>query len=191
MGGEYINKYVQNICCEVGIHLKHIVPYTLQYNGFVERKNKSLKEMTNCMLRARSLPSNLWAKALNCVSYIHNISPHRSVEDMKPFEAWIVDKLDVTHFCIFGSRAWAHIPSEKRKSLDPQSTPCIFVGYLDEVKGYMLIDLSIDRLIIECSVQFENPLHAPPVQHEDTLVPPSVPDIKYDDSIHSNSNSDS
>jgi hypothetical protein len=185
-GGEYINKDVQNLCREAGIQLQHTVPYTPQQNGVVERKNISLKEMTNCMLHVRSLPSKLWVEALNCVSYIQNISPHRSVEDMTPFEAWTGDKPDVTHFCIFGSRAWAHIPSEKRKALDPQSTPCIFVGYPDDVKGYMLIDPSTDWLIIEHNVQFEeSPLHAPPVQHANTLVLPSVPNIRDDDSIHS------
>jgi hypothetical protein len=55
----------------------------------------------------------------------------------------------VAHFRILGSRAWAQIPSEKRKALDPQSIECIFVGYPDGVKGYRLIDLSSDRLIIE------------------------------------------
>jgi hypothetical protein len=54
------------------------------------------------------------------------------------------------------------------------------------VKGYRLIDPSTNWLIIECNVQFEEiPLHAPPVQHADTLVLPSVPDIRDDDSIHS------
>jgi hypothetical protein len=146
----------------------------------------SLKEMTSCMLHARPLPSKLWAKALNCDTYIQNRSPHIYVEDRTPFEAWTSDKPDFTHFCIFGSRAWAHIPSEKRKPLDPQSTPCIFLGYPDDVKGYRLIDPSIDRIIIECIVQFEeSPLHAPPMQHAETLVLPSVPDIKDDDSTHS------
>jgi hypothetical protein len=142
--------------------------------------------MTNFMLHARSLPSNLWAESLNCATYIHNRSPHRYVEDKTPFEAWTGDKPDVTHFRIFGSRAWAHIPSEKRKALDLENTPCIFVGYPDDVKGYILIDPSIDRLIIECTVQFEeSPLHAPPVQHAETLVLPSIPDIKDDYSTHS------
>jgi hypothetical protein len=60
------------------------------------------------------------------------------------------------------------------------------VGYPDDVKGYRLIDSSTDRLIIEHNVQFEeSPLHAPPVQHVETLVLPSVLDIKYDDSTHS------
>jgi hypothetical protein len=126
----------------------------------------SLKEMTSCMLHARSLPSNLLAEALNCASDIHNIAPHRFVEDKTYFEAWASDKADVTHFRIFGSRALTHIPFEKRKDLDPHSTPCIFVGYPDDVKGYKLIDPSTDRLIIEHIVQFEeSPLPAPPMQH--------------------------
>jgi hypothetical protein len=59
------------------------------------------------------------------------------------------------------------------------------VGYPDDVKGYRLIDPSIDRLIIEHTIQFEeSPLHAPPVHHAEILVLPSVPDIIDDDSTH-------
>jgi hypothetical protein len=147
----------------------------------------SLKEMTSCMLHARSLSSKIWVEELNCATYIHNISPHRYFEDKTPFEAWTGEKPDVTHFHIFGSRVWAHIPFEKRKSLDPQSTPFIFVGYPDDVKGYKLIDPSTDLLIIEQTIQFEeSPLHAFPLQYVDNLVLTSVIDIKDDDSTHSN-----
>jgi hypothetical protein len=64
------------------------------------------------------------------------------VKDKAPFEAWSGLKTEVTHFRIFGSHAWARIPSEKRKALDPQSTECIFIGYPDGEKGYRLIDIS-------------------------------------------------
>jgi hypothetical protein len=104
------------------------------------------------MLHAKSLPQRLWAEALNCATYIQNRSPHRSVKDKTPYKAWSSLKPEVTHFCIFGSRVWAQIPSEERKALDPQSTECIFVGYPDGVKGYQLIYLSSDQLIIEHSV---------------------------------------
>jgi hypothetical protein len=40
-------------------------------------------------------------------------------------------------------------PFEKRKALYPHNIECIFVGYLYGVKGYGLIDLSSDNLIIE------------------------------------------
>ena len=63
------------------------------------------------------------------------------------------------------------IPSEKRKALDPQSIECIFVGYLDGVKGYRLIDISSDWLIIEWSVQFkESVSHLPQQLHENTFI---------------------
>jgi hypothetical protein len=127
------------------------------------------------MLHANSLPQRLWAKALNCETYIQNISPHRSVKDNTPYEAWSGLKPEVTHFHIFGSSAWAQIPSKKRKELDPQSTECIFVGYPDDVKGYRIIDLSSDRLMIEQSVQIKESLsHVPQQSHAETFIPPPV-----------------
>ena len=64
-------------------------------------------------------------------------------------------KPDVTHFRIFGSKAWARIPTEKRKALQPQIQECIFVGYSKDLKGYKLINLSTNKSFIERCVQFE------------------------------------
>jgi hypothetical protein len=134
------------------------------------------------MLHAKSLPKRLWDEELNCETYIQNIYPHRSVKEKTPYEAWSGLKQEVTHFRIFGSRAWAQIPSEKMKALDPQSSDCIFVGYPDGVKGYRLIYISSDRLMIECSVQFEeNVLHVPQQPHADTFI---VPPVRYDEHAH-------
>ena len=80
---------------------------------------------------------------------------------MTPSEAWIGHKPDVTHFRIFGSRAWARNPTEKRKALHPQIQECLFVGYSKDSKGYNLINLSTKKSFIERSVKFqENPLGA-------------------------------
>jgi hypothetical protein len=75
--------------------------------------------MESCMLHAKSLPQRLWAEALNFETYIQNKSPHRSIKDKTPYEAWSSLKPKVTHFRIFGSRARSRIPSKKRKELDP------------------------------------------------------------------------
>jgi hypothetical protein len=94
----------------------------------------------------------------------------------------------VTHFRIFSSCAWVRIPSEKRKALDPQRKKCIFVGYPNGVKGYILIDLSSYRVIIERSVQFEESvLHVPQQPHAVTFVCPPVRD---DEHAHADSSSD-
>ena len=161
-GTEYVNKDINHLCNEVGIQLQHTVPYTPQQNGVVERKNRSLKDMANCMLHARSLSSKLWVEAINCASYIQNRSPHKSVTRKTPFEAQIGKQREVNHFRIFGSRAWARIPTEKRKALEPQSKACMLVGYSDEVKGYILLDINTEELLIERSLKFdEDILHAP------------------------------
>ena len=81
--------------------------------------------------------------------------PHKQLGGMTPFEAWSGHKLDVTHFRIFGSKAWDRIPTEKRKDLQPQSQECIFVGYSEDSKGYNLINLSTKKSFIERCVQFE------------------------------------
>jgi transposase InsO family protein len=86
-GREYVNHEIHNLCHEAGIQLQHTIPYTPQQNGVVERKNRSLKEMASCMLHAKSLPQRLWAEALNCATYIQNISPHIFVKDKTPYEA--------------------------------------------------------------------------------------------------------
>jgi hypothetical protein len=165
--------------------LKHRVPYTLQKNEVAERKNRSLKEMASCMMHANSLPQKLWVKALNFETYIQNISPHRSIMDKTPYEAWSGLKLKVTHFLIFGSCAWARIPYEKRKALNLQSTKCIVVGYPDGVKRYRLIYLSSDRLIIEQSVQFkESVSHSPQQPHAYTFI---LPPVRDDENAHADS----
>jgi hypothetical protein len=94
----------------------------------------------------------------------------------------------VTHFCIFSSRAWAWIPYEKRKALDPQSTKHIFVGYPDGMKRYRLIDISLDQINIERSVQFEESFsHVPQQLHADTFI---LPPILYYEHAHAKSSSD-
>ena len=113
------------------------------------------------MMEAKNLPPKFWAKAINCASYIQNMVPHKNLDVMTPFKAWSGHKLDVTHFRIFGSKAWARIPTEKRKALQPQSQEYLFFGYSEYSKGYKPIKLSTNKAFIERSVQFqEEPLVA-------------------------------
>ena len=99
--------------------MKHSVPYTPQQNVVIERKNKALKEMATCMIEAKDWSSNLWDESINCVAYIQIRYLHKSVDGKTPYEAWFGHKPNISHFKIFGSRAWDRIPSEKRKALHP------------------------------------------------------------------------
>ena len=67
-GGEYFNNDLLHICSQSGIQVQHSVPYTPQQNGVAERKNRSLKEMTTCMLESKKLPTNLWDEAMHAAA---------------------------------------------------------------------------------------------------------------------------
>ena len=58
-GGEYIKYELLQICAYSGIQIQHYIPYTPQQNGVAERKNRSLKEMTACMMEEKDLATNL------------------------------------------------------------------------------------------------------------------------------------
>ena len=88
-------------------------------------------------------------------SYIQNRVPHKKLDVIIPFEAWSGHKPDVSHFNIFGSKAWAKIPTKKRKDLKPQIQEFLFVVYSEYSKGYKLINMSTQKFFIERSVQFE------------------------------------
>ena len=48
-------------------------------NGIAERKNRSLKEMANCMLIQSNLDRCYWAEALNTANYLQNRLPTKFV----------------------------------------------------------------------------------------------------------------
>jgi hypothetical protein len=139
-GGEYVNNNFTSYYTTHGIQMQHIVPYTPHQNGVVERKNHTLKEMANCMIQSKGLSLKYWEEAIKCENYIVNHTPTKALKNIRSEEAWTKIKPDVSHFHVFGNVAWAHIPDEKRKALQPKSEKCIFVGYYEDVKGYKNID---------------------------------------------------
>ena len=47
---------------------EHPVPYTPQQNGVDERKNRSLKDISSCMMESKTLPPKFWDEAIKCAS---------------------------------------------------------------------------------------------------------------------------
>jgi hypothetical protein len=97
----------------------------------------------------KGLSIKYWVKAINYENYIVNHTPTKALKNITPEESWDKIKRDVSHFCVFGSITWAHIPDEKRKALQPKSEKCIFVGYSEDVKGYIFNHIVMKLLLEE------------------------------------------
>ena len=128
--------------------------------------------MANCMLKSKGLSLCFWEKAINGANYVVYHTPTKVLKNITLEEAWSSLKPDVSHFRVFGSEAWTHIPDAKHKALYPKSEKCIFVGYSKDVKGYRLLQPNSKEIIIRKDVQFnENILACEP---NSTYVPSSA-----------------
>ena len=108
-------------CEKNGIHKELTAPYTLQQNGVVERKNRTVVEMSRSLLKGKGLPNNFWTETVSTVIYLLNISPTKAVQNQTPYEVWRGRKPRVSHLRVFGCIAYDLIKSQYHHKLDEKS----------------------------------------------------------------------
>ncbi|GBM35607.1 Retrovirus-related Pol polyprotein from transposon TNT 1-94 [Araneus ventricosus] len=156
-GGEYIGKEIEDFLKEQGIVHQLTVPYSPQQNGVSERKNRTLIEMTRCLLSEANLPQRFWAEAAMTATYLQNRLPTKP-KGKTPYELWTNRKPNLSHIRVFGCKAYAYIQKQKRGKLDSKSVEGIFLGYDYRSKGYRIY-LGDNKIMISRTVKFiENPL---------------------------------
>lgn len=156
-GTEFCSNKFKAFLEQNGIQKQTSVEYTPQQNGLAERTIRTIVEKARCMLYDAGLPKRFWGEALNTATYVKNHTVSAVLKNKSPMEVWTGTKPDISHFRVFGSRAMAHIPKEKRKKFDAKSKEYIFVGYMEIQKGYRLMDKETNRTIASRDVKiFEN-----------------------------------
>ena len=63
--GEYNSQEFENFCEEHGIKRKLIAAYTLQQNGILERKNRTIVNMVWCLLKSSGVQKTYWLEVVN------------------------------------------------------------------------------------------------------------------------------
>src|SRR6218665_612447 len=132
-GGEYTAERLQTFLKDEGIQAELTTPYTRQQNGCAERKNRSLVEMTRCMLNDSGLPKKFLGEAIMTANHLQNRLPVDGKETT-PYEGWSKRKPDLSYVKEFGSVAYVSIPTEKRQKLDDKARKLVFVGYEKETQ---------------------------------------------------------
>lgn len=78
----------------------------------------TIVEAARAMLYDQDMPNFLWAEAYNTTVYVQNRIPHRALGKITSESVFTGKKPKVSHFRIFWSLAYCHVPEEKRKKLD-------------------------------------------------------------------------
>ena len=139
-GCEYKSKAMINYLQMKGITSQYTVAYCPQQNGIAERKNRSLVEMSRCMLAEANMSYTYWVEAVNTANYIQNRLISSAIP-CTPYERWEGRKAIASNLHIFGSKAYVLLPKEKLKKLDDRSELKTFVGYDETQKLYIFLIL--------------------------------------------------
>lgn len=116
-GGEFTSKEFSMFCSDMGIRREFTTTYTPQQNGVAERKNETIVELARSMLKDKGLSKCYWDEAVATTVSLMNRFPTKAVIGKTPYEVWNGRKPNVSHLKVFGSIAYALVPSEKRQKI--------------------------------------------------------------------------
>ena len=129
-GTEFENSQFMDYCTENGISHNISDPRTPQQNGVVERKNRTLEEMTRTMLISTSLPQRFWVEALSTACYILNRAMLRPKLKKTSYELLRGCKPNISHLRSFGCKCFVHNNGKDNLGMfDARSDDTIFLGY--------------------------------------------------------------
>ena len=102
-GSEFESSNFLNFCSTNGTDHNFSAPRTPQQNGVVERKNRTLENVTRTMLTASKLPQFYWAEAINTACYLINRCTIRTFLNKTPYELLKGRKPSLGHLRPFGA----------------------------------------------------------------------------------------
>lgn len=137
-GGEFCSAEFDRFCKHHGIERHKTTPYTPQQNGVAERMNRTLMVRATSMSSGVGLEQKFWAEVVATACYLINRSPTSALVEKTPMEACSGKKPSLKHLRVFGCKAYAPVPSEKRSKLESNAVKCIFISYGISVKSYKL-----------------------------------------------------
>lgn len=88
-------------------------------------------------------------------TYISNILPSKSINLQSPLYMLYNKNPSYSHLHVFGCLCFPLSPSNTIHKLQPRSTPCVFLGYPSNHRGYKCLDMTRNKIIICRHVLFD------------------------------------
>ncbi|GJV91800.1 retrovirus-related pol polyprotein from transposon TNT 1-94 [Tanacetum coccineum] len=121
-------------CNANGITHNFSAPRTPQSNGVVERKNRTLQEMSRTMLNEQSLPQKFLCNAVDTSTYILNRILISAILGKTPYELLRGRKPTLDYFRVFGSKCFILNAKEYLTKFDPKSYEGVFLDEEEAIK---------------------------------------------------------
>ncbi|GJR18990.1 retrovirus-related pol polyprotein from transposon TNT 1-94 [Tanacetum coccineum] len=118
---------------------------TPQSNGVVERKNRTLQEMSRTMLNEQSLPQKFWCNTVDTSTYILNRILIRVILGKTPYELLRGRKHTLDYFRVFGSKCFILNTKDYRTKKIEESLNVTFDETPPPSKTSPLVDDDLDE----------------------------------------------
>ncbi|GJZ33841.1 retrovirus-related pol polyprotein from transposon TNT 1-94 [Tanacetum coccineum] len=171
-GSNTKSKIINKAFCNAnGITRNFSAPRTPQSNGVVERKNRTLQEMSRTLLNEQSIPQKFWCNAVDTSTYILNRILIRPFLGKTPYELFKDRKPNLEYFKVFGSKCFILNTKDYLTKFDPKSTEGIFLGYSPNSKAYVVLNKETMKVEESLNVKFDEtpPPSSPPLVDDDLL----------------------
>ncbi|GKB91507.1 retrovirus-related pol polyprotein from transposon TNT 1-94 [Tanacetum coccineum] len=155
-GKEFDNEVQFGEFCNAnGITYNFLAPRTPQSNGVVERKNRTLQEMSRTMLNEQSLPQKFWCNAVDTSTYILNRILIRAILGKTPYELLRGRKPTLDYFRVFGSKCFILNTKDYLTKFDPTSYVGVFLGYYQNSKACIILNKHTRKVEESLNVTFD------------------------------------
>jgi hypothetical protein len=159
-GTEFRNASFDGFCLEHGIEQQFFDPRVPQQNGVVERKNRTLVEMTRTMLDEHETPRRFWADAISITCYVSNRIFLSSILLLTPFELRFGRKPSVSHFRPFGCKCFV-LKCGNLDKFESRSFDGILLGYTPHGRSYQVYSFDTNTVVESCDVTFDETASCP------------------------------
>jgi transposase InsO family protein len=105
-GSEFKNARFDEYCDDKGIKHEFSSKYTLEQNGIVERKNRTLIDVARSMLAEYNVSDSYWAEAINTACHSSNRLYCHKLLKKTPYELLIGRKPNISYFRVFGCKCY-------------------------------------------------------------------------------------
>jgi histone deacetylase 1/2 len=101
------------------------------------------------------MPPAYWVEALATATHLINRRPCHTSGALTPFQLLLGEPPSYNHLRVFGCLCYPNQTAITPHKLSVRSTPCAFLGYPSDHRGYRCLDLQTRRVITSRHVVFD------------------------------------